>query len=121
MEFTEILARLTGISTPIFGVSWNPPEAQVTVARRIIAKLEDRCALYNSIEAQDPEYCVESIIEIRRDILTPEIAQLDTQNELTNNLRAMRAACRRFLDKVERRPNVPPGERPYWVTDGTLG
>ena len=26
MNYKQIIARLTGFSTPIFGVSWNPPE-----------------------------------------------------------------------------------------------
>lgn len=34
MKFSEIAQRLTGISCPIFGVSWTAPEAEVTVARR---------------------------------------------------------------------------------------
>ena len=42
MKFREITSRLTGISSPIFGVSWNPPPAEVTIARRAIAFLEDR-------------------------------------------------------------------------------
>jgi hypothetical protein len=121
MKFTELIVRLTGISCPIFGVSWNPPEADVTIARRVIAQLEDRRALYTDLERQIPEFCVTSILEIRRDILTAEITKLDTDNELAKNLRAMRAACRRFLTKVESSPATNPGERPYWVTDGTLG
>jgi hypothetical protein len=120
MKFIEVMTRLTGISCPDFGISWNPPEADVTVARRVVAQLEDRRALYTALERQNPEYCVKSIHEIRN-LLTAEIAKLDTNNELAKNLRAMRAACRKFLTKIERSPASSASERPYWVTDGTLG
>jgi hypothetical protein len=120
MKFTEVMARLTGVSCPAFGISWNPPEPEVTLARRVIAQLEDKRALYIALERQIPEFCVESIHKIR-ELLTSEIVKLDTDNELAKNLRAMRAACRRFLSKVESSPAGSSGERPYWVTDGTLG
>ncbi|MGB8682457.1 MAG: hypothetical protein WCD12_06190 [Candidatus Binatus sp.] len=31
MKFKEVLTRLTGISSPVFGVSWNPPEAEIAL------------------------------------------------------------------------------------------
>ena len=47
MIFREIRERLTGISCPIFGVSWNPSETERTKAIKIIRFLEDRRVLYN--------------------------------------------------------------------------
>ena len=47
MKFQAILVQLTSLSCPVFGVSWNPPEAEVSRARRILAFLEDRRVLYN--------------------------------------------------------------------------
>lgn len=46
MTFSEIASRPTGVSSPIFGISWNPSEAEVTTARRVAAFLEDRGVLY---------------------------------------------------------------------------
>jgi hypothetical protein len=43
---------------------------------------------------------VQSVIEIRH-YLTGELGQLDADGELAKNLRAMRAACRKFLDTVQ--------------------
>lgn len=37
VRFSEIAARVNGLSTPIFGVSWTPPPADVEVARRVVA------------------------------------------------------------------------------------
>jgi hypothetical protein len=66
MHYTEIASRLTGISRPIFGVSWNPPEAEVTAAKRILAFLEDRRVLYNPTEMEIPHHCQVSVLETRR-------------------------------------------------------
>ena len=46
MKFSEIANRLTGISTPLVGVSWQPTDLEVSAARRVIAFLEDRRVLY---------------------------------------------------------------------------
>jgi hypothetical protein len=99
MKFSEIANRLTGISTPIFGVSWQPSELELAAARRIVSFLEDRRVLYSPNELEVPAHCVDSILQIRL-FLTSEIGKLDSKSELTASLRAMRAACRRFFDAV---------------------
>lgn len=58
MRFKEILSRLTGISVPVFGVSWNPPEADCAVGKRAVAFLEDRRVLYAPSKMEVPEHCV---------------------------------------------------------------
>lgn len=100
MRFKDIASRLTGISSPVFGVSWNPPEAERTVAKRLITFLEDRRVLYSPSELEMPDHCVQSVLEIRKS-LTTEIGKLDEKSDLTASLRAMRAACRKFLDTVQ--------------------
>ncbi len=99
MKFKEIARRLTGISSPIFGVSWSPSESETKVAKRVVTELEDRRVLYNPSEMEVPRYCVQSIIDIRR-MLSKEISSLDSNSNLSNSLRAMRASCRKFLDAV---------------------
>jgi hypothetical protein len=100
MKFKEIASRLTGISCPVFGMSWTPPEPDISVARRLITYLEDRRVLYQPCEVEIPEHCVHSIIEIRK-YLTQELSKSDLSAELSNNLRAMRGACRKFLTRVQ--------------------
>ncbi len=100
MTFEEIISRLTGFSIPIFGVSWTPPEPEVARARRLIAQLEDRRVLYVPSELEQPEHCVQSIVQIRH-LLTAELAELDAKSELGASIRAMRAACRKFLNQVQ--------------------
>jgi hypothetical protein len=61
--------------------------------------LEDRRVLYAPDELEVPEHCVHSVIEIRH-FLTAELGRLDSGSELGASLRAMRSACRKFLERV---------------------
>lgn len=99
MKASEIANRLTGFSTPFGGVSWQPTEPEVTAARRLVSFLEDRRVLYNPGELETPSHCVHSVIEIRH-FLSEEIGKVDSASQFAANLRAMRAACRKFLDHV---------------------
>jgi hypothetical protein len=74
MRFSEIASRLTGISTPIGGVSWTPPTPDIEVARRVLTFLEDRRVLYDPMEAEVAAHCIESVLQIRR-FLTEVLAE----------------------------------------------
>ena len=100
MKFREILSRITGLSTPIFGAQWNPPEAECIAAKRVIAFLEDRRVLYVPSEVELPHRCVESVLRMR-EYLTSEIGKISGDTELSRSLKAMRASCRKFLSAVE--------------------
>ncbi len=99
MKFKEIANRLTGFSTPVFGVSWNPPKLESEAAQRLITELEDKRVLFNPSDVEVPHHCVESIFQLRC-ILTGELKNLDRASNLAANINAMRAACRKFLDSV---------------------
>ncbi len=115
MRPSEIGKRLTGFSTPFGGVSWTAPEAEVLVARRVIRFLEDRRVLYNPFELEDPRHCVESIVAIRQ-FLTEELGHLP-DDDLSAQLGALRAACRKFLDSL-RRPDGQPLHLPHGMFHG---
>lgn len=99
MNFREIASRLTGISVPVFGVQWNPPEAEVAVARRVISFLEDRRVLYAPHAFEVPAHCVESAKEIRRE-LTDEIGRLSGDTRLRGALQGIRRAAREFVTQL---------------------
>jgi hypothetical protein len=99
VKFDEITSRITGPSCPIFGVSWTPPEPDRKVAGRVIAFLEDRRVLYSPSELEIPHHCVDSVLQIR-EYLTHELQGLDRDTPLAATLRALRAACRKFLDTI---------------------
>ena len=126
MRFKDIASRLTGISSPIFGVSWNPPEAERSVAKRVITSLEDRRVLYSPSELEMPDHCVQSVIGIRRS-LTTEIAKLEEKSDISASLRALRAACRKFLDTVQGdegriiRFGAQSGHHANWTFNSALG
>ena len=126
MKFQEAASRITGISVPIFGIQWNPPEAQRSVARRVIAFLEDRRVLYSPSEMESPDHCVQSVLRIR-EFLTGELGKLEAGEELTNTLRALRAACRKFLDTVDAddrravRFGASQGHFASWIFNGAVG
>lgn len=99
MKFREALSRITGISVPVFGIQWNPPEAERAVAKRVLTFLEDRRVLYVPSEMEVPQHGVQSVLRIR-EFLTSELGRLTGDGQLAQSLRAMRAACRKFLDAV---------------------
>jgi hypothetical protein len=111
MKFKEVISRITGFSVPVFGVSWNPPQPEVTTARRVLAFLEDRRVLYNPYHLEVEDQCFSSVIEIRK-FLTDIIGQLGQDSKLGDHLRGIRAACRAFLNETS--PGSSRVHRPHW-------
>jgi hypothetical protein len=102
VKFTEIASRMTGFSSPVFGLSWQPPTPDVTIARRVLAFLEDRQVLYAPYEVEIPERCIASVMRIR-DFLTGLLGDHALGGDLADSLRAMRSACRKFMNTVDTR------------------
>ena len=65
IPFQEIANRVTGFSTPIFGLQWTAPTLDVEVARRLLTYLEDRRVLYMPDDREGPSYAVQSVLAIR--------------------------------------------------------
>jgi hypothetical protein len=125
VRFKEILSCLTGLSCPVFGISWNPPEMHTAIARRVIAFLEDRRVLYVPSEMEVPHHGVQSVLEIRH-LLTSELQSLEAGTELADSLRAMRAACRKCMNTVGARSEIIVfgahlGHWASWEFNGALG
>jgi Family of unknown function (DUF6650) len=99
LKFKELAARLNGVQIPVFGVSWTPPEPERKVIREVLTFLEDRRALYNDFAHEIDHEVVQSVMEIRR-VLTDAIARLSEGAPAIPALRAMRAACREYLDQA---------------------
>jgi hypothetical protein len=121
MIIDKIRERLTGLSCPVGGVSWNPPELEKTKASRIIRYLEDRRVLYNPLELECPDHCFRSICDIRK-FLTDEMQRMNEDSVLYSYISAMRIACRKFMDRF---PNGICHFREYgcesWTFNSALG
>lgn len=124
--FNDIKERLTGISCPFFGISWNPPESERKIAQKVIRFLEDRRVLYNPAELETPHHCIESVCIIR-EYLTSEMQQLDNNSNLFLYIKAMRIACRKFLNRFSSKDERFIDEARYngnfsnWVFGSALG
>jgi hypothetical protein len=78
-------------------VSWVPSERDLAV--EIVKELEYRRVLYNDYELEIPHHVVDSVLQMR-EVLHQKLIVVHEEGALSNHLRAMRAACRKFLDVV---------------------
>jgi hypothetical protein len=98
LKIADLARRITGFSTPIVGVSWNPPAADRDTVRTFLAFLEDRRVLFNPFHLEVEYQVQQSILQIREQC-TKAIGVLPDNSHAIASLRGIRAACRRFLDE----------------------
>jgi len=94
----ELATRLTGILTTTGGISWKPPVDEREKARRLLVYLAGQRALHYPYDREIGTFIVQSILDIS-ERLTRDIEALSTNTLLRKILRAMQAACRKFLDE----------------------
>jgi hypothetical protein len=99
MHPKEILARITGISIPMFGIQWQPQPAEIATARDLLRYLEDRRVLYRPFEMENSQHCVSSVLDMRQ-ALTQSLKDLSPQSQLYKRIQKIRRACRDFSDIV---------------------
>ncbi len=117
----ELVARLTGVKTPIGGIDWQPPLAEQDRARQVLTYLAKQRALWDPYDTAIGSFVTQSIVDLRGQ-LHSEIESLPTSSVLQEGLRAMHAACRRFLEENQspRSGYGPPYEAQLHSTLGGL-
>lgn len=116
--------ELSGLSGFGFGISWKKTASDRAIARRVVTFLEDRRLLFGERHLEDELHCVASALQIRA-YLTEEIAQAKPGKELTACLRAIRAACRKFVEAAgphgrNFREHPGYGHDPFFLALGDL-
>lgn len=94
----EMLKRINGFSTPVFGIQWSPPASDRDAVRKLLALLEDRRALFNPLPAEVEDDVIGSIHTIRAECVNT-VGALGDKSPGAVHVRAIGAACRRFLDE----------------------
>lgn len=89
--------RLTGVGGLGFSINWESSPGDREVARRVVNYLEDRRLLWGDRHGGDERHCIKSAIEIRQ-FLTGQISEPHVGKHLTASLKAMRGACRKFVE-----------------------
>lgn len=102
MKAKDIKYRLTGMNIGPIGASWEKITTERDKAQKVITFLEDRRVLYSLTDAEVPNDCIQSVLEIRG-VLTTELQDLEARSKLGPQLRAMRAACRKFVDALPKK------------------
>jgi hypothetical protein len=98
LKVRELANRLTGIPTPIGGISWKPPVVERDKARRLLVYLAGERALHYPYDKEIGTFVAESILDTR-ERLTRDIEDLSMDSILRQILRGMQAACSKFLDE----------------------
>lgn len=101
IEVKALAENLTGISCPLPGQSWNPPQDEQDMAKRMLIFLKGRRALYSSGMVEKEEYIIQSVYRIRKH-LAEDFSLAGKESVLGQSIEAMRSACRKFCKEVKR-------------------
>ena len=100
VTYQEVSGRIPGISIPLFGLSWEPSESERNIIHRLFVFLEYCPTLYDPLGLELFEWAAESIWGIRNE-LTGTLLKLKDNSKAIPHLKAMRAACIKYLDRTQ--------------------
>lgn len=92
--------RITGIDTPIGGISWEYTDSEKKGVQQLFDYLETKRLLINPIEMEKKDWCILSAIEIKQKINKINI-KFDFKNDTKLITKAMIDACNTFLDDLQ--------------------
>ncbi|MGA9760971.1 MAG: DUF6650 family protein [Gaiellaceae bacterium] len=94
------LRRVSGINTPVGGISWVPSQSEREELRKLVVFLEDRRALFNPYDLEAEIFVEQSVQQIRSE-LTKVLQAIGEDVRAGEPLRNMRSACQRYLTKSD--------------------
>ena len=91
--------ELNGFSTSIGGISWNKTTSSKELFTHLLFFLESKRILVNPIELEFKDWCIESVLEIKQQLvnITQEVKLKDFDADRIRNLID---ACNNYLDAV---------------------
>lgn len=91
--------ELNGVSTPIGGISWNKTHSVKDKFSFLLLYLESKRILVNPIEMEKKEWCIESVLEIKKQLVSITEDTAFRKDDLSI-IRNMIKACNQYLDAV---------------------
>jgi hypothetical protein len=102
LKYQELASRINGVQAFNVGIQWVPPEPERKIVRDVLTFFEDRRMLFNPCAWELPDEVTQSALRIR-EVLTEAIQRLGEDSKAAPAMRAMRAACREYLDRSRQR------------------
>lgn len=91
--------ELDGISTPFGGISWNKNLTSKDIFSYMFLYWESKRILINPIEMEKKEWCIESVLEIKSNLVSAtQNISLDENDLLI--IRKLIEGCNTYLDAV---------------------
>ena len=92
--------ELNGFSTSLGGISWNKTTSSKEMFTHLLFFLESKRILVNPIEFEFKDWCIESVLEIKQQLvnITQELKLKDFDADIIRNLID---ACNDYLDMVK--------------------
>lgn len=91
--------RATGAGVGPVAIGGEYVATERATAERLLHFLADRRVLFAPFEIEDPNHCVQSVLEIRK-FLTELLMDWPQDTALRQHVMSVRAACREFIDSV---------------------
>lgn len=91
--------EFNGVSTPFGGISWNKSNSVKDKFSFLLIYLESKRILVNPIEMEKKEWCIESVLEMKQQLISITENSVFKKDDLSI-IRNMIEACNNYLDTV---------------------
>jgi len=100
MSIKEFLNKLSGISTPIIGVTWTPLGDERQIVYKLFQKLGDRRLIRHYHGGFEYDAVIDSLMIMRKDI-TSTLSELSPESKCRKILENIRKALHLFQTFIE--------------------